>query len=38
MTSKEKIQICQLCKKHKDKTELLPLELIDTALLEFSSG
>jgi len=35
MINKEKPQICQLCKKHKKKTELLPLELIDSALLEF---
>jgi uncharacterized membrane protein len=35
MVNKEKIKICQLCKKHKKKGELLPLELIDSALLEF---
>src|SRR3972149_2637586 len=35
MINKEKIKICQLCKKHKKKGELLPLELIDSELLEF---
>lgn len=35
MINKEKPQTCQLCKKHKKKTELFPLELIDIALLEF---
>jgi uncharacterized membrane protein len=35
MSEKEKLLICQLCKKHHKKTELLPLELIDSALLEF---
>ena len=35
MVNKEKPQICQLCKKHKKKVELIPLELIDTPLLEF---
>jgi len=35
MANQEKIKICQLCKKHKKKGELLPLELIDSALLEF---
>ena len=35
MINKEKPQTCQLCKKHKKKTELFPLELIDITLLEF---
>jgi len=35
MVNKEKFKICQLCKKHKKKGELLPMELIDSSLLEF---
>ncbi|MCJ7666152.1 MAG: hypothetical protein MUO59_05390, partial [Actinobacteria bacterium] len=35
MINDENPQICQLCKKHNKKTALFPLELIDTALLEF---
>jgi uncharacterized membrane protein len=35
MVNKEKLKICQLCKKRKKKGELLPLELIDSSLLEF---
>ena len=35
MINEEKTQICQLCKNHKKKTELLPLGLVDTELLEF---
>jgi uncharacterized membrane protein len=35
MVNIEKNQICQICKKHQKKTELIPLDLIDTQLLEF---
>jgi uncharacterized membrane protein len=35
MVREEKPLICQLCKKHINKSDLLPLELVDTALLEF---
>ncbi len=35
MVNQEKVKICQLCKKHKKKSELIPLELVDSALLEF---
>jgi hypothetical protein len=35
MVNKEKLKICQLCKKHKRKGELLPMELIDSSLIEF---
>jgi uncharacterized membrane protein len=35
MISKENIQICQVCKENKKKEELIPLELLDTQLLEF---
>jgi uncharacterized membrane protein len=35
MVNVEKKQMCQICKKHKKKVELIPLELIDTPLLEF---
>ncbi len=35
MTNKEKLKVCQLCKKNKKKSEMLPLELIDSSLLEF---
>jgi len=35
MVNIEKNQMCQICKKHKKKVELIPLELIDTPLLEF---
>jgi uncharacterized membrane protein len=35
MVNVEKTQMCQICKKHKKKVELIPLELIDTPLLEF---
>ncbi len=28
-------QICQICKEHKKKSDIIPLELIDTPLLEF---
>ena len=35
MVNIEKNQVCQICKKHKKKVELIPLELIDTPLLEF---
>ncbi|MCJ7666540.1 MAG: DUF1003 domain-containing protein [Actinobacteria bacterium] len=35
MINDENPRICQLCKKHNKKTGLFPLELIDTALLEF---
>jgi len=35
MVNIEKRQMCQICKKNKKKVELIPLELIDTPLLEF---
>ena len=35
MVNVEDKQMCQICKKHKKKVELIPLELIDTPLLEF---
>ena len=35
MVTVEKKQMCQICKKYKKKVELIPLELIDTPLLEF---
>lgn len=35
MVNAENKQMCQICKKHKKKVELIPLELIDTPLLEF---
>jgi len=35
MVKIEQKQICQICKKHKGKIELIPLELIDSPLLEF---
>jgi len=35
MVDTEKNQICQICKKNKKKTELIPLEMIDAQLLEF---
>ncbi|MCL5071090.1 MAG: DUF1003 domain-containing protein [Actinobacteria bacterium] len=35
MVNVENKQICQVCKEHKRKAELIPLEIIDTSLLEF---
>ena len=35
MVNVENKQICQICKENKKKSELIPLELIDTPLLEF---
>lgn len=35
MKNQEKNKICQLCKEHKKKNELLPIDLIDSELLEF---
>jgi len=35
MVNMEKKQICQICKKHKKKLDLIPLEMIDVQLLEF---
>jgi uncharacterized membrane protein len=35
MANIESKQMCQTCKKHKIKAELIPLELIDAPLLEF---
>jgi len=35
MVNAENKQMCQICKKHKKKVELIPLELIDAPLLEF---
>ncbi|HEY4662449.1 MAG TPA: DUF1003 domain-containing protein [Candidatus Humimicrobiaceae bacterium] len=35
MENQEINKICQLCKKHKKKSELLPLELIDPELFDF---
>lgn len=35
MVNVENKQMCQICKKHKKKVEIIPLELIDTPLLEF---
>jgi uncharacterized membrane protein len=35
MVNAENKQMCQICKEHKIKAELIPLELIDTPLFEF---
>ncbi len=35
MVNVENKQMCQICKEHKKKEELIPLELVDTQLLEF---
>jgi uncharacterized membrane protein len=38
MVNIEVRQSCQICKEHKKKSELIPVELIDTQLLEFIKG
>jgi len=38
MINPELKPICGVCKNHKKKAELIPLELIDTQLLEFIKG
>ncbi len=35
MVNTENKQVCQICKEYKGKKELIPMELIDTPLLEF---